>query len=184
VEDEWRTSTGLTREEFARFTRYCNQSDNSQDNLNRARALGIPGENVRIAPGAIVRLKDLARIGRNSFIGLYCYVNGDVTIGADVLIGPHCSITSNNHIYDPATASFSGNRGAPISIGDGVWLASGCTVTAGVAVARGNLICANAVVTKSTPEFAIMAGTPARQIGRIDPITGAYEWFTSDERSR
>ena len=65
----------------------------------------------------------------------------------------------------------------PITIGDGSWLASGCTVTSGVTIGRANLICANSVVTKSTPDYAIMAGTPARQIGEIDPETGEYHWF-------
>ena len=42
---------------------------------------------------------------------------------------------------------------------------------------RANLVCAGAVVTKSTPDYAIMAGVPAKQIGRIDPETGEYIWF-------
>ena len=66
---------------------------------------------------------------------------------------------------------------APIVIGDGSWLASGCTVTGGVTIGKCNLICANSVVTKDTPDYAIMAGTPARPIGRIDPESGEYLWF-------
>jgi len=178
--DDWRTETGLTREEFAKFTQFCNRSDNDVDNRNRAVVIGLLSENVRVAPGAIVRLKDFGSIKRNTYIGLYSYVNGDVTIGEDVLVGPHCSITSNNHVFAAGTRSFSGNQGEPIVIGDGCWLAAGVMVTAGVRVGRGNLICANAVVTRSTPDFAIMVGTPARQVGSIDPATGAYRWFARD----
>ncbi len=65
-----------------------------------------------------------------------------------------------------------------IVIGEGSWLASSVTVTSGVKVGRANLICAHSVLTKSTVDYAIMAGTPARQIGRIHPDTGHYEWFT------
>ena len=65
-------------------------------------------------------------------------------------------------------------------IGQGSWLASGVTVTAGVKIGKKNLICANSVVTKSTADYAIMAGTPAKQIGRIEPETGEYIWLDNN----
>ena len=177
---DWETTTGLSREEFEKFTRYCNLSENCIDNRNRARVLGFPNENVRIAIGAIVRIRPPGGIGRNSFVGLYCYVNGIVKIGENVLIGPHCSIAAGNHKFDVKTQSFTVARSKDdlgIAIGDGCWLATGCTVTAGANIGKCNLICANSVVTKPTPDYAIMAGTPARQIGSIDPKTGEYRWF-------
>src|SRR4051812_36298047 len=174
--DDWRSETGLSREEFTRLTRYSN-TDCLLDSRNRAIALGLPNEGVKVATGAIVRVADPSLIRRNAFIGLYTYVNGHVTIGEDVLIGPHCSITSNNHVFEARTGFFSGNKGEPIVIGDGSWMAAGAMVTAGVTLGRSNLVCANAVVTKSTPAYAIMAGVPARQVGEIDATTGAYRWF-------
>ena len=175
--DEWETSTGLTREEFIKFTRYCNQADNIPDNINRAKAAGIESKNVKLAPGAIIKSPDTIRIGKNCFIGLYAYLFGRITVGENVLIGPHCSVSGNNHVFNPETQSFSKSKPEPIVIGDGCWLAAGAMVTAGVTVGKCNLICANAVVTKNTPDYAIMAGTPARQVGRIDPETGEYHWF-------
>ncbi|MBQ2461283.1 MAG: acyltransferase [Clostridia bacterium] len=176
---------GISDELFAQFTAYCNRSDNRADNLLRAELLGFGGRENRIAPGAIVRVRDPEKIGRNINIGLYCYVNGDVTIGDNVLIGPHCSLTAGHHKYDPATGWFSARTEEDydnsIVIGDGCWLASSVTITAGVKVGRANLICAGAVVTKDTPDFAIMAGIPARQVGRIDPDTGEYHWFSKED---
>ena len=180
--DEWESNTGLSREEFEKFTRYCNGSDNRIDNRNRAVILGLTAPGVLVAPGADIRLGENGRVGSGCFIGLYTYLNGDVVVGENVLIGPHCSITSNNHIFETKTRAFSGNRGAPIRIGDGCWLASGCMVTAGVTLGRANLVCANAVVTKSTPDYAIMAGTPARKVGEINPETGEYHWYERDDR--
>jgi acetyltransferase-like isoleucine patch superfamily enzyme len=177
------TQCGISSDEFERFTRYCNQSDNLEDNRRRAQILGFTGVDVKVAPGAIVRIRD-RQPGNNVFIGLYTYINGDVTIGNNVLIGPHCSITAGHHQFEAATASFSGRTPAadnPIHIGDGSWLASGVVVTAGVNIGRANLLCANCVVTKSTPDFAIMAGIPAKQIGRIDPETGDYIWFNKED---
>lgn len=169
----------ISDEMFELLTRYANQSDNDQDNLRRAEALGFIGRNVKIAPGAIVRVPP-ELIGANVFIGLYCYLNGRVTIGDNVLIGPHCSLPAGNHKFDPGTGWFSarteGDRDNSIVIGEGSWLASGVTVTAGVKIGKANLICAHAVVTKDTPDYAIVAGIPARVVGHIDPATGVYHW--------
>ena len=170
---------------FEQLTRYAHETDNEKDNRRRAEILGFGGRDIMIAPGAIIRVKDKTTVGRNIFIGLYCYINGNVTIEDDVLIGPHCSITAGHHKFDPATASFSARTNKDydnsIVIGKGSWLASGVTVTAGIRIGKANLICAGAVVTKSTPDFAIMAGVPARQAARIDPVTGEYIWFSREE---
>lgn len=169
----------ITPEMFALLTRYANQSDNETDNRKRAKLLGFDGNKVMVAPGAIIRV-DPKLIGSNVYIGLYCYLNGKVSVGNNVLIGPHCSLTAGHHKFDPATGWFSARTGKDgddsISIGDGCWLASGVTVTAGVKVGRANLICAHAVVTKNTPDYAIMAGVPAKQVGHIDPVSGEYHW--------
>lgn len=169
---------------FDAITKYVNQGDNRKDNLRRAEVMGFGNRNVRIAPGAVVRVRDRQKIGSNIHIGLYNYINGDVTIENDVLIGPHCSVAAGNHKFDPETGWFSarteGDGDESIVIGQGSWLASGVTVTAGVKIGKKNLICANSVVTKSTADYAIMAGTPAKQIGRIEPETGEYIWLDNN----
>ena len=174
----------ISDELFAQLTEYCNQSDNGPDDALRGELLGFGGRRVLVAPGAIIRVPDKSKIGSHIFIGLYSYVNGPVTIEDDVLIGPHCSLTAGHHKFDPATGCFSARTDNDydnsIVIGRGSWLATGVTVTAGVKIGRANLICANAVVTKSTPDYAIMAGVPARHVGRIDPETGEYHWFSKE----
>ncbi len=174
----------ISDELFEQLTQYCNQSDNGPDDALRGELMGFGGRKVLIAPGAIVRVPDKSRIGSHIFIGLYSYVNGPVTIEDDVLIGPHCALTAGHHKFDPATGSFSartdGDYDNSIVIGRGSWLAAGVTVTAGVKLGKANLVCANAVVTKDTPDYAIMAGVPAHQIGRIDPVTGEYHWFSKE----
>ena len=166
---------------FALLTRYANQGDNLSDNLRRGEVLGFGGRDVKIAPGAIVRIPNKEQVGKNIFIGLYDYINGDVTIEDNTLIGPYCSLTAGNHKFDPITVWFSGRTEGDgdesIVIGEGSWLASGVSVTAGVKIGKRNLICANSVVTKNTEDYAIMAGTPAKKIGFIDKDTGEYHWM-------
>lgn len=175
----------MSDEMFRQLTEYCNNSDNGPDDTRRAIVLGFPAEKkILVAPGAIIRTpKD--NFGSNIFVGLYVYINGNVKVGSNVLIGPHCSISAGNHKFDPATGWFSARTERDgddsIVIGDGSWLASGVTITGGVKLGRANLCCAGAVVTKSTPDYAIMAGVPARQVGHIDPVTGKYHWYNRDK---
>lgn len=172
-------------ETFEMLTEYAHLTNNKEYNEKRARIIGIPAPAVQVAPGANVRIP-LEQIGENTFIGLYTYVNGNVTIGKNTFIGPHCSITAGNHKFDPATGWFSARTEKDgddsVVIGEGSWIASGVTVTAGVKMGKCNLICAGAVLTKSTEDYAIMAGVPAKKIGRIDPVSGEYIWEKTNEQ--
>ena len=166
-------------EEFVKFTEYQHLTNDKEYNEKRAKIIGIKASGVQVAPGANVRIP-LDKIGEGSFIGLYCYLNGNVTVGKNVLIGPHCSIVAGNHKFSAQTGWFSDRTEADgddsVVIGDGSWLASGVTVTPGVKIGVANLICAGSVVTKSTPDYAIMAGIPARQVGYIEKESGKYVW--------
>ncbi len=173
----------LTEEEFRKFTLYTAKSNNALDDIYRAQILGFTNEKVKIAPGAIVRIGN-EQIGKNSYIGLYSYINGNVSIGEYVLIGPHVSIVASNHLYDPESNYFSGRTSldtGSVVIEDGAWLTSGVVITPGVTIGTCTLVCANSVVTTSTKPYSIVAGSPARVIGKIHPETGAYEWFHKEE---
>ncbi|MFA0724558.1 acyltransferase, partial [Vibrio sp. 10N.222.49.E5] len=50
----------------------------------------------------------------------------------------------------------------------------------GTTVGECALVCANSVVTSDVLPYAIVAGTPAKQIGRIDPESGQYHWFNKE----
>lgn len=57
------------------------------------------------------------------------------------------------------------SSGYDIHIGRGAWIASGAVIVGGVRVGDGAIVAANAVVTKSIPDYAIVAGVPAKIIG-------------------
>ena len=173
----------LSDEEFARMTRYSNYTG-IEDGRRRAVLMGFDRPGTIVQNGSVVRLGEKGSVGENVVIALYCYINGNVTIEDNVLIGPGCALTAGHHKFDPATGWFSA-RTEPdgdesIVIGWGSWLCAHVTVTGGIKIGRANLICAGAVVTKSTPDHAIMAGVPAKQIGRIEPETGDYIWFKQE----
>jgi hypothetical protein len=55
-------------------------------------------------------------------------------------------------------------RNGPLFIGDKCWLGAACVVLPGVSVAAGCVIGAGAIVTKSTCENGLYAGSPARKL--------------------
>jgi acetyltransferase-like isoleucine patch superfamily enzyme len=178
----WITETGIPQFTFDNFTRYFSKGNNRTDNANRAKMMGFP-DGVRIAPGANIRVPDpLTAIGKDVHIGSFAYINGSVTIGDEVTIGPHCSITSNTHLFNPSAQNFKGNnRDNPITIKRGCWIASTVTITGGTTIGECVLVCAGAVVTRDVPDYSIVAGVPARVVGYTDPATGQKTWTTSPE---
>lgn len=57
------------------------------------------------------------------------------------------------------------SSGYDIRIGTGCWLASGAIVVGGVNIGNNVIVAAGSVVTRSVPDFAIVAGVPAKVIG-------------------
>jgi acetyltransferase-like isoleucine patch superfamily enzyme len=158
------------------FDRYILFTNTDEDNLRRGRLvaphLKSCGKNLKLAPGATIPWCGKLVCGDDVYIGLWSYIGGgDITLEDKVMIGPHCSLTAGDHSFNPEKDDFSApHKREPIVIGHGTWLAAGAVVTAGVRVGRCNLIAAGAVVTKNTPDYAIMAGVPARQIGSVKTL--------------
>lgn len=177
-----RIQSTIPEEDFIALTKYHNDSNSRECNQKRASLLGFE-DDIKIAPGANVRLGEHGALGRNVFIGICSYVNGDVVLEEDVLIGPFCSLTSNSHLFNVEQLNFRGrNMNRPIRVGKGSWLSTGVAVNPGVAIGKGNLILPNSVVTKSTEDFLIIGGNPARACGRIDTKTGQLLWDSAREK--
>ncbi|MFT8477509.1 MAG: CatB-related O-acetyltransferase [Liquorilactobacillus sp.] len=51
-----------------------------------------------------------------------------------------------------------------IIIEDGAWIATSCIVLSGVTIGRESVVAAGAVVTKSVPPYAVVAGIPAKVV--------------------
>jgi galactoside O-acetyltransferase len=108
-------------------------------------------------------------------IGNDCAVNtnvqiggasGRIIIGDDVMIAANVVLRAANH---GRSRGMPMRRQAPIPgeirIEDDVWIGSNAVVTADVTIARGTIVGAGAVVTRSTEPYSIVAGVPARKIG-------------------
>ena len=61
-------------------------------------------------------------------------------------------------------AFFAWRKGHPVTLGHDVWVGHGALVMPGVTVGTGAVVASGAVVTKDVPDYAIVAGVPARVI--------------------
>lgn len=109
------------------------------------------------------------QVGNHSNIGAYSYIgcSGGIKIGNYVLISPRVSMFAENHNFEQLSIKIrdQGVTRKSIIIEDDCWLASNCTILAGVHVGTGAVVAAGAVVTKDVPSYAIVGGVPASIIG-------------------
>lgn len=123
------------------------------------------GKNVNIERGA--KISSSLRIGDRSGIGVDCVCAGSVTIGNDVMMAPECVILTRNHAFDRIDIPM-GEQGVqqekPVFIGNDVWIGRRVIILPGVHIGNGVIIGAGAVVTKDVPDYAVVAGNPARII--------------------
>lgn len=100
----------------------------------------------------------------NSEVGRYCSISWGVTINA-----PNHDLTRLTTHAFPYVDYMGGNpKYAPLHdrviIGNDVWFGAGSIILPGVTIGNGVVIGAGAVVTKPVPDYAIVAGNPAKII--------------------
>lgn len=113
---------------------------------------------------------DAARVvlGSEVFMGrgVELDISFGLTIGNHVLIAPGYFITDHAHrTAAGATIASQGCVGAPVKIGDDVWLGANAVVLAGVTIGSGAVVGAGAVVNRDVPPMTVVAGVPARPVG-------------------
>ena len=114
------------------------------------------GQNVNV--GNNVRIGNGVRIQNN--VSVY----EGVEIEDNVFCGPSCVFTN---VTTPRAHFPRHGVYAKTLIKEGASLGANSTVVCGHTVGRSALIAAGAVVTRDVPDFALMAGVPARRIGWV-----------------
>ncbi|HEY7985617.1 MAG TPA: acyltransferase [Methylophilaceae bacterium] len=91
---------------------------------------------------------------------------GEIRIGDHVMIGPNTVIRSSGHRYDRPDIPMveQGHKPGKITIGDDVWIAANVVILPDVKIGSHAVVAAGAVVTHDVPEYAIVAGIPAKVI--------------------
>lgn len=144
-------------------------------------------EEVQIGDGTKIwhfcHIQKGAVIGRNCSFGQNVNVAGNVKIGDGVKVQNNVSVYEGVELEDyvfcgpsmvftnvgtPRSKYPKGNAGyAKTLICREASIGANATVVCGHTVGRWALIAAGAVVTKDVPDYALMAGVPARRIGWV-----------------
>ena len=104
-------------------------------------------------------------MGHHSVVNQKCRLDnrGRLVIGNNVAIAADVCILTADH--DLNASDFPG-RHRQVSIGDHAFIGTRALLLPGVTIGQGAAVAAGSVVTKDVPEFAIVAGCPAKQIGK------------------
>ena len=99
-----------------------------------------------------------------------------ISIGDDVAIASEVFITdSDNHPMADRPM-----RQAPVTVGDGSWIATRATVLAGVTIGARSVAAAGALVIDDVPDDTLVAGIPARPVRKLTYPPGATTAWRGD----
>lgn len=112
-------------------------------------------------------------VGERTYIGEFANIRA---AGARITIGAHCLIAQNVTIVGSNHGTRAGVpiadqdwSGSGVQIGDDVWIGAACVIVSGARIGSGAVVAANSVVRGDVAENAIVAGSPARQVGERKP---------------
>lgn len=121
-----------------------------------------------------------AVIGDNCSLGQNVFISNAVTIGNNVKIQNNVSVYDNvtledgvfcgpsmvfTNVLNPRSAVNRKSEYHSTLIQTGATLGANCTIVCGITIGQYAFIGAGAVVTKDIPDFALVTGVPATQVG-------------------
>lgn len=141
-------------------------------------------ENVEIGEGTSIWrfscVRQNARIGKNCILGQNVYIDKNVRIGNGVKIENNVSVydgvTIEDYVFLGPSAVFTNvvnprahierkTEFKPTLVKRGATIGANATIVCGVVIGEFAFIGAGALVRQDVPDFALMVGVPARQIG-------------------
>lgn len=128
-----------------------------------------------LGSNAVINRPFICDYGCNIYIGDNFYMNYDcifldtckIVIGNNVMLGPRVSIYTPIHPLDSKGRNSGLEYGAPVIIGDNVWIGGSAVIKPGVTIGNNVVVGCGAVVTKNIPDNVVVAGNPAKIIKEI-----------------
>jgi UDP-2-acetamido-3-amino-2,3-dideoxy-glucuronate N-acetyltransferase len=124
----------------------------------------------------------------HSKIGERCNIGQNVVIGPDVSIGTNCKIQNNvsvykgvtleddvfcgpsmvfTNVYNPRAGIRKMDQARPTLVKKGATLGANSTIICGVTIGQYAFVGAGALVNKDVPDYALVVGNPAKEIGYV-----------------
>jgi UDP-2-acetamido-3-amino-2,3-dideoxy-glucuronate N-acetyltransferase len=154
--------------------------------------------------GEGTKIWHFSHILSGSKIGTGCNIGQNVVVGPDVTIGSGCKIQNNvsvykgveledhvfcgpsivfTNVYNPRCEISRKNEFTKTLVKKGATIGANATIVGGITIGRYAFIGAGAVVNRDVPDYALVVGNPARQIGWMSqygeqlalPLTGNGE---------
>ena len=141
-------------------------------------------DNVTIGDGT--KIWHFAHILSGSKVGTKCNLGQNVMVGPKVSIGNNCKLQNNvsvyqgvtledgvfcgpsmvfTNIYNPRAEIRKMDQVRPTLVKKGATIGANATIVCGVTLGRYSFIGAGSLVNRNVPDYAIVVGNPARQIG-------------------
>jgi UDP-2-acetamido-3-amino-2,3-dideoxy-glucuronate N-acetyltransferase len=121
-----------------------------------------------------------ARIGKNCSLGQNVFVGNKVVIGDNVKIQNNVSVYDNvtleddvfcgpsmvfTNVYNPRSAISRKDEYQDTLVRRGATIGANATIVCGITIGKYAFIGAGAVVNRDVPDYALVVGVPARQVG-------------------
>jgi UDP-2-acetamido-3-amino-2,3-dideoxy-glucuronate N-acetyltransferase len=114
----------------------------------------ILGQNVHVASGVV--------IGNNVKVQNNVSIYTGVVIEDDVFLGPSCVLTN---VKNPRSQIVRHSLYEKTILRRGTTVGANATIVCGIELGKYCFLAAGAVIAKDVPDYALMMGVPARQIG-------------------
>ncbi len=138
-----------------------------------AKLFAEPGRDIHIGDNCMLAADSFIhgplRLGNEVAINHGCSIDGGragISIGNQTRIANNVTLYAFNHGMAPNAPIYQqGVSSKGIVIGEDVWIGAQAGIVDGVHIGSHAIVAMGAIVTKDVPEYAIVAGNPAKIIG-------------------
>lgn len=137
---------------------------------------------VKLYAGVHIRAPKNIIIDSGVSIGPKVLLDGreGLTIGKSAVIAYEAVIWTLNHDYNDL--SFCG-KGAPVKIGAYSWICSRAIILPGISIGEGAIVASGAIVTHDVEPYTVVAGIPAKVIGKREKKEYCYGYGLTSQKS-
>lgn len=146
------------------------------------------GDRVRIGPSTVIiplvkyekyEYSPKIEFGNDVYIGGYCQIHAisKVSIGNGCVLSEYVYISDLSHGMDPKLGLIMKQElhsKGDVIIGESTFIGFGVSILPGVTIGKHCIVGTRSVVTKSFPDYTMIAGSPAKAVKRYDPDLGIW----------